>query len=503
MSRSVLACSISAGLIAGLCAATPALAGPGFSVQILSATTKDKVVDGAQVIFQKDGQTSITTTTDKAGKATAANAFGVDDKSVSMIVKKDGFSPLVVSCPCAGMSYAISETLGQQRLEAFRVVLNWGATPMDLDLHTVYEDSHVFFGHKNGSDAFLDVDDTNAFGPETITINKRHPGTKYVFAIHNYSAGGRYGTTTLSASQAKVFVYVGQSLIKSYYVPTQKKGALWVLFALDDTGALTDIDNVVDIAESSQVQPYLKQVTQRSDFGIPVRTAASDVVKAKTAAQLGDEAVKADKAEQAIELYQQAIALDPNQAGVYANLSKAYTKLGRTAEASWATRKAKELEKLATVAGLRIPNDRLSLVASSFLKDWKHYTFTPSNLIDDNLWSSWQPNRKPAGGVGEWFKITLNSAQTISGFEVFNGFRLIDELGDLYKMNNRIENATVEFSDGTKLPIHFADVPEVSVIKLPAAKKCEWFKVTVDSVYKGSKWNDLAVSEFHVLSTDP
>jgi uncharacterized protein YfaP (DUF2135 family) len=481
----------------------PAVAGPGFAVQILSATTKDKVVGGAQVIFQKDGQTSVTTTTDAGGKAAAPNTLGADDKSVSMIVKKDGFSPLVVSCPCTGMSYAISETLGQQRLEAFRVVLNWGRTPLDLDLHAVYEDSHVFFSQKQGKDAFLDVDDTTSYGPETITVNKRHPGTKYVFAIHNYSAGGQYGTDALSTSQAKVFVYVGESLIKSYYVPTKKKGALWVLFALDDTGALTDIDNIVDIAEPNSVQPYLRQVTQRGDFGIPVRSAQTDVSKAKAASDGGDAALKAGNAEQALDLYRQSIALDPNQTGVYASLSQAYTKLNRTAEASWAARKAKEVERLSAVAGLRIPNERLTLVASSFLPNWKHYTFAPSNLLDDNLWSSWQPKRKAGGGVGEWFKITLSTPQTLTGFEVFNGFRLIDELGDLYKMNNRIENATVEFSDGTKLPIHFDDVPAAAVIKLPAAKRCAWFKVTVDSVYKGSKWDDLAVSEFHVLSNDP
>jgi len=497
MSRYGLAFSVLVAL------SSPAAAAPGFSVQILSATTKDKVVDGAQVTFQKDGQTSITATTDKSGKANAPNGFGVDDASVSMIVKKDGFSPLVVKCPCTGLSYAISETLGQQRLEAFRVVLNWGPTPQDLDLHAVYEDSHVYFMHKQGADSFLDVDDTTAFGPETITVSKRHPGAKYVFAIHNYSANGKYGTDTLSSSKAKVFVYVGESLIKSYYVPTQRKGALWVLFALDDTGAVTDIDNIVDIAEDTSVQPYLRQLTQRNDFGIPVRSTADNVTKAKDLSRRGDDALKAGNAEQAIDLYHSSIALDPNQAAVYTSLGKAYTKLSHTAEASWADRKAKDLDRLSAAAGLRVPNDRLTLVASSFLKPWKHYTFAPANLIDDNLWSSWQPNRKPAGGVGEWFKITLNTPQAITGFEVFNGFRLIDELGDLYKMNNRIENATVEFSDGSKLPIHFDDVPQAAVITLPQPKRCEWFKVTVDSVYKGSKWNDLAVSEFHVLSNDP
>ena len=93
----------------------------------------------------------------------------------------------------------------------------------------------------------------------------------------------------------------------------------------------------------------------------------------------------------------------------------------------------------------------------------------------------------------------MATPQTITGFEIFNGFRLIDELGDLYKMNNRIENATVEFSDGSKMPIPFDDVPATTVITLPAAKSRTWFNVTVDSVYKSSEWNDLAVSEFHVL----
>jgi hypothetical protein len=36
-------------------------------IQILSATTKDKVVDGAEVILQKDGQSSVAGVTDAQG----------------------------------------------------------------------------------------------------------------------------------------------------------------------------------------------------------------------------------------------------------------------------------------------------------------------------------------------------------------------------------------------------------------------------------------------------
>jgi len=151
----------------------------------------------------------------------------------------------------------------------------------------------------------------------------------------------------------------------------------------------------------------------------------------------------------------------------------------------------------------RIPRDHMIATASSVLKDWRQYTFGPSNLIDDNLWTSWQPQRKPTGGVGEWFRITLNVPHTIVGFELFNGFQRVDELGDLYRMNSRIENATVAFSDGSRLPVHLVDVSAPTVITLPAPKRCEWVTVTVESIYPGSKWNDVAVSEFHVLGVDP
>ena len=83
-----------------------------------------------------------------------------------------------------------------------------------------------------------------------------------------------------------------------------------------------------------------------------------------------------------------------------------------------------------------------------------------------------------------------------------NGFRRIDDLGDLYTMNNRVKTGTLEFSDGTTLPIEFKDEAKETTFVLPEPKSCTWVKLTVDTIYKGSKWNDLAISELHPLSKE-
>jgi len=117
-----------------------------------------------------------------------------------------------------------------------------------------------------------------------------------------------------------------------------------------------------------------------------------------------------------------------------------------------------------------VPSAQTKVTESSVLEPWKHYTFEAKGLIDDNLWTSWQPKRKPAGGVGEWVKMEFAGPRTLTGFEFSNGFRRLDELGDLYEMNNRIKEAVIQFSDNTEMTVQFEDVAGEKTVVLPEPK---------------------------------
>lgn len=123
-----------------------------------------------------------------------------------------------------------------------RVVLQWGATPSDLDSHLTGPDQatpgtrfHVYFSQPGNltSDPFaaLDVDNTSGFGPETITITQQTSGV-YRYSVHDYSNSETNPSSALAASGARVDLYINGSLQQQFFVPNQP-GTLWTVFELN------------------------------------------------------------------------------------------------------------------------------------------------------------------------------------------------------------------------------------------------------------------------------
>ncbi|WP_174870778.1 YfaP family protein [Pectobacterium polaris] len=322
-------------LILALSAFTCVANAQSINIEVLSATIKDKKIDDATVILQKNGAQSVTARSDVAGRAALNAPFDVDQDSL-LIIKKAGYSDLVVKCPCDGMTYAVSPVM--KSLDGMRIVLTWGEKPADLDSHLIYPGNHIYFSHKKGRDANLDVDDTDSFGPETITIDKKRLGESYIYAVHDYSNGDKANSLALSASSAKVFVYVGSSQVRSYSVPLNKTGNIWTVFRLNPNGDFEDI-NAVGEADFSKVKDsdVLPMVLNPAQTIVSV---TGNAALAKNLNRDGEAAYGRGELEQATTLFLAAIDQDSAFGQAYSNLGLTYQKRGNIAEAIWANRKA-------------------------------------------------------------------------------------------------------------------------------------------------------------------
>ncbi|SUD27464.1 TPR domain protein [Pseudomonas fluorescens] len=274
------------------------------------------------------------------------------------------------------MTYAISPVM--ENLDGLRVVLTWGQTPSDLDSHMIFPGNNIYFNNKTGTDAELDVDDTDSYGPETITLQKKHYGESYVYAVHDFSNRTNTRSTALSESQAKVFVYMGQSLVRTYYVPTNRTGNLWTVFRMTGNGDFQDINTFTGVLV--EAKDVLNEVKPLLNDGVAVdAVVVSSAVQgdAKKLNLKGEAAYQAGNLDQAIDYFRQAIELDNAFGKAYGNLGLAYQKAGNTAESIWANRKAIALASGPTAATVRAGSyyniARIYEAAGQFADALRHY----------------------------------------------------------------------------------------------------------------------------------
>ena len=171
----------------------------------------------------------------------------------TVFAEKDGYVTSfihTVASDNGGGQITLSPILSDTEL---RIVLTWGEEPEDLDAHLAVNSASFASAFMTQSDVYfsnmvmnvgdtsilLDVDDTNSFGPETITVSN-YVGQKYVYAIHDYTNKDNPFSHALAESGASVTVYNGSTVIGTFHVPSNVQGNIWEVFALDETGAFIE-----------------------------------------------------------------------------------------------------------------------------------------------------------------------------------------------------------------------------------------------------------------------
>ncbi len=196
-------------------------------------------LSNAQVSFE--GSRSQTDSLGAARFPMPRNLPAGDHKSKATVTK-EGYMPAEIPITFMAGSlwhnrFSISPKVGAQQ---FRIVLDWGEKPRDLDAHLLKKDMdnksvyHISFHHmkRHEDDALLDRDDKDGEGPETITINDLDSSANYTYFIHDYSNKKSTRSTNLSESRAHVSIYSTRGLVRSFTVPYDEIGVVWEVFEI-------------------------------------------------------------------------------------------------------------------------------------------------------------------------------------------------------------------------------------------------------------------------------
>ena len=166
----------------------------------------------------------------------------------------------------------------------FKVTLDWGAEPQDLDIHTwtpVIEGRayHIYselfeFGDQGDLEAapyvHLEKDMRFGYGDEEVVVSRLFGGTYYL-AIHNYSQAQGDTDVPLAESGARIVVRDDSGFpIRTVTAPTAGSGLWWDVLRIDGaTGETTIINSITD----SPPQPWK---TQRAGLVSPDKWPAKE-----------------------------------------------------------------------------------------------------------------------------------------------------------------------------------------------------------------------------------
>lgn len=223
----------------------------------------DRKVGALAKIYDTD--TDAVTTTNSYGRYTVDLMEG----NYTAEFSKEGFVTGYANVVCfkdnsADQDCTLTPVMAENE---YRIVLTWGENPWDLDSHLSGpiddEDNrfHVLYSNRSASTytedgyvtvAKLDHDDTNSYGPETITLIQLFDEGVYHYAVHDFTNRNSTDSTALSMSGAKIVVYHNNEAAKVYHVPVNKVGTVWNVFDIRD-GQIVPVNTMENISNPSSV----------------------------------------------------------------------------------------------------------------------------------------------------------------------------------------------------------------------------------------------------------
>lgn len=134
------------------------------------------------------------------------------------------------------------------------------------------------------------------------------------------------------------------------------------------------------------------------------------------------------------------------------------------------------------------------IIVSSFLPKQAGNFYGPKSMVDGSLVTAWIEG-VTGYGVGQWVKIQFQLPTKFDTIYLNNGY---GKNRSVYKKNSRIKNVNVAIANGQSWNYTLNDTNSTQYIKLPNPVTSKWVKLTIQSVYPGTKYMDTCLSEIWV-----
>lgn len=137
----------------------------------------------------------------------------------------------------------------------------------------------------------------------------------------------------------------------------------------------------------------------------------------------------------------------------------------------------------------------LTATASSTLAAQYGYSYYAGNVLSSTATSPWVEGAS-GYGVGEWIQISTSDGKqaTLSEVSIRNGHQ---RTSDLYYKNGRVQDITLEFSDGSSVYVTLDDYMDWQTIVLSEPVSTSYVRIIIESVYSGSHYTDTCIARVY------
>jgi hypothetical protein len=122
------------------------------------------------------------------------------------------------------------------------ISLTWGSNPSDLDSHLEGPDFHLYYVNEsisiNDQEIFIDVDDTDSFGPEITYISGFPSDGTYTYSVYQYDGSG-----DIQASPARVSLVQGSNT-NIFQPPSGSPTECWHVFNLNVSNGISTVETL-------------------------------------------------------------------------------------------------------------------------------------------------------------------------------------------------------------------------------------------------------------------